>query len=100
LRGGRRFGCPGAVTGGINYADDGLNRDGLAFADFDFFKHAGGGGGNFRVDFVGRNLEQRLVALDFVAGLFQPFRDGAFKDAFAHLGHYDVDCHLRFSCGA
>ena len=46
---------------------------------------------NLGVDFVGGDFEQRLVALDFIAGLFQPLGDGALEDAFAHLGHDDVD---------
>jgi len=53
LRGGRRFGCASAIAGGINHADDGLNRHGLSFADFDFFQHAGGRGGNFGINLVG-----------------------------------------------
>jgi len=99
LRGGRRFGCPGAVTGGINYADDGLNRDGLAFATLISFSTPAEGE-EFPRRLCRSKSQRALVALDFIAGLFQPFGDGAFKDAFAHLGHYDIDCHLRVSCGA
>jgi hypothetical protein len=95
LRGSRRLGCARAVTRGVNHADNGLNGHGFAFADLDFFEHAGGRRGNFGVDLVRRDLEQRFVALDFVAGFLEPLGDGTFKDAFAHLGHYDVDCHLR-----
>ena len=50
------------------------------------------GDGNLSVHFIGRNLEQRFIAFDLVAGLLQPFGQGSFDDAFAHLGHYDV-CH-------
>jgi hypothetical protein len=93
LRGGRCLGR--AVAGGINHAHYGLNRHGLAFADFDLLQHASGRGGNFRVDLVGRYFEQRLVALDLITRLLEPLGDGAFENAFAHLGHYDVHCHLR-----
>src|SRR5438132_10369980 len=34
-----------------------------------------------------------FVALDFVAGLFEPLGDGAFKNAFPHLGHKHVNGH-------
>jgi hypothetical protein len=69
LRGSRRLGCARAVTGGVNHADNGLNGHGFAFADLDFFEHAGGRRGNFGVDLVGRDFEEGLVALDFIAGL-------------------------------
>ena len=87
----RGDGCRSAV--GVDQGHDGLNRHRLAFGDFDFLQHAGGGRGNLRVHFVGGDFKQRLVALDFVAGLLQPLGDGAFKNAFAHLGHDDVDSH-------
>ncbi len=88
---GRSGGRTGAV--GIDHRDDGLNGHGLPFGDLNFFQHAGRRRRNFRVDFVGGNFEQRLVALDLVAGLLQPFGDGAFENTFAHLGHDDVDSH-------
>ena len=79
----------------VNQRDDGLNRHGLAFIDLDFFQYAGGGRRNLGVHLVGGNLEERLVALDFIARLLQPLRDGAFENAFAHLGHDDVNSHRR-----
>src|SRR6202044_191678 len=49
--------------------------------------------GNFRIDLVSRDFKQRLVALDLVAWLLQPFGDCSFKNTFAHLGHYDIYSH-------
>ena len=69
---------------------DGVDADGLAFLDHDFGQRPGGGRRNFGVDLVGGDLEERLVAFDALAGLFQPFGQGAFYDAFAHLGHHYV----------
>ena len=46
---------------------------------------------NLGVHFVGRNLEQRLIALHVLAGLLQPLGQRAFHDTLAHLGHYDVN---------
>jgi len=97
-RGGR-----GGGTRAVDHGDNGLDGNGLAFGNFDFFEHAGGGRRNFRVHLVGGDFKERLVALDLVAGLLEPFGDGAFKDAFAHLGHDDINCHgialLRLICG-
>jgi hypothetical protein len=70
-----------------------LHRNGLARVDFDFFQDACCRRRNFRIDFVGRNLKKRFVALDLLARLLQPLRDCAFVNAFAHLGHDDVDSH-------
>src|SRR5580700_2331098 len=83
----------GGAVAGFDHGDDGLNWHRLAFADFDFFQHPSRGRGNFRVDFIGGNFEQRFVALDFVSGLFQPLGYRAFKNTFAHLGHDDVNSH-------
>ncbi len=47
----------------LDGADDGVDLDGRAFADLDLFQRTGGGRWNFGVDLVGRDLEQRLVAL-------------------------------------
>ena len=41
-----------------------LTGDGLAFLDPDLGQHAGSRRRNLRVDLVGGNLEQRLVAVD------------------------------------
>ena len=48
------------------------------------------GDGNLGIDLVGRDLEQRLVAVDRVADLLDPADDRAFGDRLAHLGHHDV----------
>ena len=48
------------------------------------------GDGNLRVHLVGRDLEQRLVAIDRVAHLLDPADDGPLGDRLAHLRHDDV----------
>ena len=67
--------------------------NGVSFPDFDVPQHAGSGSGDLGVHFVGGNLEQRLVALHFVAGLLQPLGNGAFKNGLAHLRHDDIGRH-------
>ena len=94
----RGFGGSGGCGSGA-IADDtdyGVDLDGVALGDFDFLEDAAGGGGDFGVDLVGGDFEQRLVALDFVAGLFEPLGDGAFEDGLAHLGHDYVSRHGSF----
>src|ERR1039458_8893876 len=51
---------------------------------------AGGGRRDFRIHLIGRNLEQRLVALHTVAALLEPLGQRAFDNALAHLGHHYV----------
>src|SRR5207245_9910660 len=51
---------------------------------------------NLRVDFISRDLKQRLIALHMLALLLEPLRQGSFDNAFAHLGHHYVD-HEAFS---
>ena len=67
-----------------------LTGDRLPFLDLDLGEHAGDRRRDLRVDLVGRNLEQRLVAVDRVADLLDPADDRAFGDRLAHLGHHDV----------
>jgi hypothetical protein len=43
------------------------------------------------IDLIGGDLEDRLVALDFVAHVLEPFRNGPLGDRLAHLGHDDID---------
>ena len=95
-RRGRGWRGSSGSAGAIDDRDNGLDWNGLAFGNLDFFQHAGGGRRNFGVDLVGGNFKERLVALHLVTGLFQPLGDGAFEDTFAHLGHDYVDCHESF----
>ena len=93
-----RRGCGGlGWSGGFavdgDGSDDRVHADRRAFGDFDFLQNAGGGSGNFGVDLVGGDFEERFVALNFVAGLLQPLGNSAFDDGFAHLGHDDVSWH-------
>ena len=64
----------------------------------DLYKRSGGWGGNFRVDLVGRYLDERLVGLHPVAHLLEPAQHRALGDRLAHLGHGYLDargagCH-------
>ena len=59
----------------------------------DLLERARSGRRNLSVNFVGRDLEQRLVALDRVTDLFEPLGQGSFGDGFAHLGHNYVSRH-------
>ena len=89
-RGGRR--------GSDRVADDGhdvVHGDRLAFLGPDLGQHARGRRRNLGVDLVGRDLEQRLVAIDPVADLLHPSDDGAFGDRLAHLRHQDVGWHVQ-----
>ena len=91
-----RGGCAGGFGAGLadHRHDDGVDGDGLPFLDLDLGQHAGAGRRDLRVDLVGRDLEQRLVAVDRFADLLDPADDGAFGDRFAHLGHHDVGGHV------
>ena len=80
----------------VDPADHGVDADCLAFFHQYVLQHAGGGRRNLGVHFIGGNFKERLVALHALAGLLQPFRESSFYDAFAHLGHYDVD-HMVLS---
>ncbi len=93
---GRRSG--GSCAIGADGGHHGLNRHSLPFTNLDFLQNAGGRRGNLGVHLVRRNFEQRFVALDFVARLFQPLGNGSFENAFAHLGHDHVDCHWTLLC--
>ena len=59
-----------AADGGADHRDDAVDRDRLAFLDADLRDDAGRRRRNLRVDLVGRDLEQRLVAIDRVADFF------------------------------
>ena len=87
----------GSAIGFANDADNGVDLNGVAFGNFDFLEDAAGGGGDFGVDLVGGDLEERLVALDLVTGLLQPLGDGSFENRFAHLGHDYVSRHSSLS---
>ena len=93
----RRSGLCGRWSrGGIavsDDADDGVHLDGGTGLDLDLLQRAGRRSRDFSVNLVGGDFKQRLVALDLVAGLFEPFGDGSFEDRFAHLGHDDVSWH-------
>src|SRR5207249_3169565 len=76
---GRRFGSSIADD-----RDNGVDLDGLSFLDQNVLKNAGGRRGNLGIYFVGGNLKERLVALDFVALFLEPLRDRTLKNALPH----------------
>ena len=62
-----------------NDTDDGIDLNGISFGDLNLLEDPAGGSWDFGVDLVGGNLEQRFVALDFLASLFQPLGDSSFE---------------------
>jgi hypothetical protein len=91
-----RFGCDPAFS---DHRDYGIDLDRLPFGEKNLAKRAGSRGGNDGVDLIRRDFEEILVAINLVARLFQPPRDGSLKDAFPHLGHDDLRvCHWIFPC--
>src|SRR5436305_1768713 len=70
-----------------------IHLHGGAFRNFDLAQYSAGGRGNFGIYLVGGDFKQRLVALDFVTGLLQPFGDSAFKNRLPHLGHDYISWH-------
>ena len=69
--------------------DDGVDGDGRALLHLDLGERPGHGRRDLGVHLVGRDLEDRLVALDGVADLLEPLGDRAFGDGLAHLRHQD-----------
>src|SRR5947208_13275876 len=95
--GGRRHGRGALLR--LDDSDESLHRDRLPFLHLDLRQHAGHGRRDLSVDLIGRDLEQRLVPLDFLANLLEPLADRALGDRLAHLGHEDVYTGHSFSKG-
>jgi hypothetical protein len=87
--GGRRC-LDRCIDVGLEARNHCVHRDGLAFLDQDLGEYAGAHGLHFGVDLVGGNLEDRLVALDRITNLLEPFCQRAFGERFAHRGHENV----------
>jgi hypothetical protein len=60
----------GRATSFANHSNDGVDLNRVTFGNLDFLEDPAGGRGDFGVDLVGGNLEQRHVALDLVTGFF------------------------------
>jgi hypothetical protein len=60
LGGGSLLGSP-TLTGLADYCQRGADRDGFAFPDQEFEHDPLSGRGDFRIHFVGRDLDQHLV---------------------------------------
>ena len=91
----RSFGARGSgrsdgLAGRADAGDDGIDGDDRTLLDQDLGEDALGGGGDFRIDLVGGDFEERLVALDGVADLLEPLGQRAFDNALAHLGHHNI----------
>jgi hypothetical protein len=69
----------------------------LPFRNEDLENHTTDGRRNLSVDFVGRDLDQRLVDGDRLADLLGPAQDGSFGDRLAQLGHGDCGGHALFA---
>ena len=66
------------------FADYGEHRsdfDCLVLLRPDLQQHAGGGGGDLRIDLVCRHLEERLISFNSVSDLFEPPANRSFGDA-------------------
>jgi hypothetical protein len=70
-----------------------MDGDRCAFGHPDLEQHASLRRRDFRVDFVGGNLEERFVLVDDVADALDLADDGPFGDRLAHLGHQDITGH-------
>jgi hypothetical protein len=100
----RRGGCGGGLLfGGLgrrgrlvalaDVGDDLVDLDRVALFEEDLRESPGRRAGNLCVDLVGRNLEERLVAVDVLADLLQPPRNRPLRDGLAHLRHHHFGCH-------
>src|SRR5215475_7398193 len=76
--------------------EHGIDRDRVALLRQNLGHHTGRRRRNFSVNLVGRNFQQRLVALHRVADLLQPFNNCSLSNGFAHLRHQDI-CGHSFS---
>ena len=70
-----------------NHCNDAVDRNRVAFLRENLGENAGRRRGNLRIDFVGRDFKQRLVAIHLVADLLDPADDRALGNGFAHLRH-------------
>ena len=92
-RGGGRGGCGGRLRGndddgfGVDFRQNLLRGNGVAFVDDDFHQHAGLRRGYFQHDFVGFDVYQHFVAGNGFAGFFVPSQQRAFGDAFGKYGN-------------
>ncbi len=90
----RRIGdCRSRRSDLVDHRDRRAGRDGLAFLGDDLSEDAADRRGDFGVDLVGRNLDERFVLLDAVADFLEPLRDGPLGDGLTELGHHDRRRH-------
>jgi hypothetical protein len=98
---GRGRGSAGSLR--VHKGHNGADLHRLPFLHQDLHQDSLRRGGDFRIHFVGGDLQQGLISLDGLTHLLEPSRYGALGDGFTHLGHRDFDpCHpcaslVRFS---
>ena len=82
----RRDRLPGRFAGLTDFGDGRAHGQGLALFGEDAEEFAFDGRGDLHGDLVGDDLDQRLIPPDGVAGLLEPFTDGAFDYRLANVG--------------
>ena len=93
--------CGGGGVGfvaGVDDRDLGVVGDGRALLGQDLLEDALERRRDLGIDLVGDDLEERLVLVDVVADLLEPFPDRPLGDALAELGHRHLR-HVRSSSG-
>jgi hypothetical protein len=74
----------------IDNNEIGANWDGLIYGDKNFGNGTGDRGGNFGINFVGRNFKERLIDSDLIAFVFEPTSYGAFGNALTKRRHHNI----------
>src|SRR3546814_481749 len=77
----------------LDHRDHLLAGDGGAFLELELLDHAIDGRGDFEHDLVGLEVDQILVALDGVADLLVPRRDGGVGYGFGKDRNFDFGGH-------
>jgi len=77
----------------LDHGDHILAADRLALLGADFLQHAVGGCGHLQHDLVGFEIDQILVALDRVARILVPARNGCVGNRLGQHGNFDFDRH-------
>ncbi len=75
----------------LDTEEHGADGHGLVGVDQDLGDRARHGRRHLGIDLVGRDLDERVIDGDHVAGLHEPLEHRALGDGIAHLGEGDVD---------
>ncbi len=90
--GGHTFGLGGR---GVDLGQHPADGDGRALLGGKRGHDAGGRGGHFDVDLVGRHVDERRTGVDPLAGLDAPLHDRTLGDGLAHFGEGHFDERFR-----